>query len=158
MSLVSYCSILFLGVISSFCSRTLGSAAKYEISPGFLCRHLVLWSYFLELPPLYLISLGRLSIHFYSILTHFKCLDSCINSVFTIIIIITIIIIFNQVSLYSSGCPETHFVEQAGLELTEIILFLPFTFWNLRCAPPQLGPSFHRFVYFLLFIVVQTIS
>jgi hypothetical protein len=41
---------------------------------------------------------------------------------FFIIIILIIIIIFflvfrDRVSLYSSGCPGTHFVDQAGLEL-----------------------------------------
>jgi hypothetical protein len=28
--------------------------------------------------------------------------------------------VFHRVSLYSSGCPETHSVDQAGLELTEL--------------------------------------
>jgi hypothetical protein len=29
----------------------------------------------------------------------------------------------NRVSLYSSGCPETHFVDQAGLELRNPLAF-----------------------------------
>lgn len=54
----------------------------YEKTPGFLFRYLVLWSCFLELPPLYPSSLCLLSIHFYSMLKPFKSLDSCIESVF----------------------------------------------------------------------------
>jgi hypothetical protein len=34
------------------------------------------------------------------------------------------------VSLGSSGCPGTHFVDQAGLELTEIHLPLPPECWD----------------------------
>ena len=35
----------------------------------------------------------------------------------------------DRVSLYISGCPGTHYVDQAGLELTENHLFLPPECW-----------------------------
>jgi len=34
-------------------------------------------------------------------------------------------------------CPETHFVDQAGLELTEIHLPLAPKYWDYRHAPPH---------------------
>ena len=34
------------------------------------------------------------------------------------------------------GCPGTHSVDQAGLELTEIHLPLPPECWDLRHVPP----------------------
>jgi hypothetical protein len=36
----------------------------------------------------------------------------------------------DRVSLCSSGCPGTHFVDQAGLELREIHLPLPPKCWD----------------------------
>jgi hypothetical protein len=36
----------------------------------------------------------------------------------------------DRVSLCSYGCPRTHHVDQAGLELTETHLTLPPKFWN----------------------------
>jgi hypothetical protein len=36
-----------------------------------------------------------------------------------------IVIILVVVSLCSLGCPETHFVDRAGLKVTEICLLLP---------------------------------
>ena len=36
----------------------------------------------------------------------------------------------------SSGCPGTHLVDQAGLELTEIHLPLPPRNWEYSDAPP----------------------
>jgi hypothetical protein len=42
-----------------------------------------------------------------------------------VVIIIIIIIILNLVSLFSPECPETYYVEQAGLKIIEIGLPLP---------------------------------
>ena len=38
---------------------------------------------------------------------------------------ILVFVFQDRVSLYSPGCPRTHFVDQAGLALTEISLPLP---------------------------------
>jgi hypothetical protein len=46
----------------------------------------------------------------------------------------------NTVSLCSSGCPGTHYV-QAGLELTEIHLPLTLECWYRRPHHPRLLPS-----------------
>jgi hypothetical protein len=42
----------------------------------------------------------------------------------------------DRISLCSLGCPGSSFIDQAGLELTEIHLPLPPECWDLRCAPP----------------------
>jgi hypothetical protein len=39
------------------------------------------------------------------------------------------------VALYSLGCPGTHYVGQAGLELTELHLHLPPKCWSYRQVP-----------------------
>jgi hypothetical protein len=36
----------------------------------------------------------------------------------------------DKVSLYIPGCPETHSINEAGLELIEICLPLPPEFWD----------------------------
>ena len=36
----------------------------------------------------------------------------------------------DRISLCSPGCPETHSVDQAGLELTEIHMPLPLKCWD----------------------------
>jgi hypothetical protein len=47
------------------------------------------------------------------------------------------LVFWGRVSLYSPGCPGTHFVDQADLELTEIHLPLPPECWDWRPAPPH---------------------
>lgn len=36
----------------------------------------------------------------------------------------------------SSGCPGTHFIDQAGFELIKIHLLLPPEYWDLKGIPP----------------------
>jgi hypothetical protein len=53
----------------------------------------------------------------------FKCLFVCLLAIF---------VFQDRVSLCSPGCPGAHFVDQAGLELTEICLPLPHRVLGLK--------------------------
>ena len=50
---------------------------------------------------------------------------------------VCVCILFWSVCVCSLGCPETHSVEQAGLELTEICLPLPPTQFKARFTTAQ---------------------
>lgn len=43
---------------------------------------------------------------------------------------------WHRVFPHSPGCPQTQYVDQAGLELREICLPLPFEKWDERHVPP----------------------
>jgi hypothetical protein len=45
-------------------------------------------------------------------------------------VLVCLIAFKNRVSLYSSGCPRIHYIDQAGLKLTEIQLPLPPKCWG----------------------------
>jgi hypothetical protein len=54
---------------------------------------------------------------------------------FVVVIVVVVVVgsfvfVFDRVSLCSLGCPETHFVDPAGLKLTEICLPLPPKCWD----------------------------
>jgi hypothetical protein len=55
---------------------------------------------------------------------------------FVIIIIIIILVFRDRVSLYSPGCPGTHFVDQAGLELRNPPASASRVL-GLKAAPPR---------------------
>ena len=52
----------------------------------------------------------------------------------------------------SSDCPETHFIDQAGLELTEIHLSLPTKFWDYRRMTPL--PSYKKLWLVLVYVEI----
>ena len=56
----------------------------------------------------------------------------------------------DRVSLCSPGCPGTHSVDQAGLELTEICLPPCPECWDYRCLSPLPSYLFLSFSFFPL--------
>jgi hypothetical protein len=73
--------------------------------PAELASQQALWS-----PPWALKSDGR----------HHACQGVVVIIIIIIIIIYMFLVFRDRVSLYSSGCPEAHFVDQAGLELRNL--------------------------------------
>jgi hypothetical protein len=53
-------------------------------------------------------------------LTHFHSFTCKINDVLVRFLFVCLFVFRDRVSLYSSGCPGTHFVDQAGFELRNL--------------------------------------
>jgi hypothetical protein len=61
---------------------------------------------------------------------------------FVVVVVVWLVLVFlvfrDRVSLYSPGCPGTHFVDQAGLELRNLPASASASrVLGLRCAPPR---------------------
>ena len=73
----------------------------------------------------------------------FVCLFVCFLRWFFCIILAVLELVclfFEMVFLYNPGCPGTSSVDQAGLELTEILQPLPPECWDSRHVPPICWP------------------
>jgi hypothetical protein len=80
----------------------------------------------------------------FPIITYFVLLlfrfnnGNMIYTLFFVCLFVGFLVFQDRVSLCSPGCPGTHFVDQAGLELRNH-LPLPPECWNQRRVPPHLA-------------------